>query len=292
MHPLFPFWERVAVPIGPLEIHGFGILVALGFMFGSRVARNKAARDGHDPELINQLVSWIVAGVFIGGHLGHLLFYYPEDMIGDPAKFVTMFKTLASFSLPTADSLPETLKVWRGLSSYGGFIATVALIWWFLRARKISFWTYGDAIAYGMMTGWMLGRLGCFVAHDHPGIETEFWLGVQGICPTAYGNPAIACHDLGLYEAIWAGCMAVWFSFKDRVPRHSGYFVGWMCISYGPVRFLMDSFRHIETDTRYFGMTPAQYFSVAVTILGLWVLYSRRNLAPPHGEWKPEEGVA
>jgi prolipoprotein diacylglyceryltransferase len=86
--------------------------------------------------------------------------------------------------------------------------------------------------------------------------------------------------------------MAVWFSFKDRVPRHSGYFVGWMCISYGPVRFLMDSFRHIETDTRYFGMTPAQYFSVAVTLLGLWVLYSRRNLAPPHGKWKREEGVA
>jgi hypothetical protein len=54
----------------------------------------------------------------------------------------------------------------------------------------------------------------------------------------------------------------------------------------------MDYFRHIETDTRYFGMTPAQYFSVAVTVLGVWILWSRRDLAPPHGDWKPEEDAA
>jgi phosphatidylglycerol:prolipoprotein diacylglycerol transferase len=77
MHPLIPFWDRVVIPVGPLSIHGFGILVALGFMFGSRIARAKAERDGLDPEPINQVVGWIVAGVFLGGHLGHLLFYYP-----------------------------------------------------------------------------------------------------------------------------------------------------------------------------------------------------------------------
>ena len=98
------------------ERHTLEILVALGFVFGARVARNKAARDGFDPELINQVVGWIVAGVFIGGHLGHLLFYYPQDMANDPAKFLAMFQTLASGSLPAADDLPELLKVWRGLS--------------------------------------------------------------------------------------------------------------------------------------------------------------------------------
>ena len=289
MQPLFPFWDRVVIPIGPLDVHGFGILVAIGFMVGSRIAANKSARDGFDPELINQVVTWIVVGVFVGGHLGHLLFYYPEDMADDPQKFAAMFKPLASGSLPTAESLPELLKVWRGLSSYGGFIATVALIWWFFRKRGLSFWVYGDAIAYGMMTGWMFGRLGCFVAHDHPGIETTFWLGVQGICPTAYGNASVACHDLGLYEAMWSGAMAVWFAFKDKVPRHSGYFVGWMCVSYGPVRYVLDMYRHIEMDTRYFGLTPAQYFSVGVTVLGIWILWSRRNLPPMRGDWVPDE---
>ena len=291
MTPLIPFWDRVAIPIGPLTIHGFGILVALGFVFGARVARNKAARDGYDPELINELVGWIVAGVFIGGHLGHLLFYYPEDMANDPEKFVTMFKTLASGSLPTADSLPELLKVWRGLSSYGGFIATVTLMAIFFRKHKVSFWTYGDPVAYGMMTGWTFSRLGCFAAHDHPGVETDFYLGVYGICPTSYGSSTIACHDLGLYEAMWAAAMGVWFMFKDKIPRHPGYFVGWVCVSYGPARIVMDSFRHIETDTRYFGLTPAQYFSIAVTLLGIRILLKHRHEEPLRGDWKPEDAV-
>ncbi len=292
MSPLIPFWDRVAIPIGPLTVHGFGILVALGFVFGARVARNKAARDGFDPELINQLLSWIVAGVFIGGHLGHLLFYYPEDMADDPAKFVAMFQTLASGSLPTAESLPELLKVWRGLSSYGGFIATVSLMAIFFRKHKVNFWSYGDIVAYGMMTGWMFGRFGCFVAHDHPGIETNFYLGVYGICPDTYGSSTVACHDLGLYEALWSGAMAIWFSFKDKIPRHPGYYVGWVCLSYGPVRLVLDYFRHIETDTRYFGLTPAQYFSIIVTILGIRILLKHRNEEPLRGDWTPEDATA
>ena len=239
----------------------------------------------HETEIV-----WVVAGVFIGGHLGHLLFYYPQDMANEPAKFLTMFQTLASGSLPAADDLPELLKVWRGLSSYGGFIATVALMAIFFRKHKVDFWAYSDPIAYGMMTGWMFGRFGCFVAHDHPGIETDFYLGVYGICPDAYGSSTIACHDLGLYEALRSGAMAIWFSFKDKIPRFPGYFVGWVCLSYGPVRFVMDYFRHIETDTRYLGFTPAQYFSLAVTLLGVKILLQRRNLEPLRGDWVPEEG--
>ena len=288
MNPLIPFWDRIVIPIGPLEVHGFGIMVALGFVLGARIARSKAARDGLDPEPINQVVGWIVAGVFIGGHLGHLLFYYPEDMMNDPAKFAAMFSVLASGSLPKANDLPELLKVWRGLSSYGGFIATGILVAFFFKKNKLSFWAYVEPLSYGWMTGWMLGRIGCFIAHDHPGIETNFWLGVSGICPSAYGNPAIACHDLGLYEAFWAGGMAIWFLTRDKLPRHSGYYTGWMCAAYGPARFVMDAFRHIETDTRFFGLTPAQYFSVATTLLGIWILRSRRNIPKITGDWKPE----
>jgi phosphatidylglycerol:prolipoprotein diacylglycerol transferase len=287
MYPLIPFWDRVAIPIGPLTIHGFGILVALGFVLGARVACKKAERDGYDPELINQLVGWIVLGVFVGGHLGHLLFYYPEDMVGDGARFGAMFSALFSGRLPSMDEIPEVLKVWQGLSSFGGFIATAALCVWFFRKRKVAFLPYADAVAYGFMIGWMLGRFGCFVAHDHPGTETRFWLGVTGICPGSYGSPSVACHDLGLYEALWSGAMAMWFMFRDKVPRHPGYFVGWMCLSYGPVRFVMDYFRHPDGDPRWaFGLTPAQYGSALVAVLGLYILRRYRNEAPMRGEYK------
>ena len=113
MEPLIPYFDVVKIPItGDFAIHGFGILVALGFVLGSHQAAKKAERDGLDPELINRLVSWMVAGVFIGGHAGHLLFYEPQDLIDDPAVI---------------------FQVWKGLSSFGGFIGCAVLGIWFFR---------------------------------------------------------------------------------------------------------------------------------------------------------------
>ena len=107
MKPLIPAFPVVKFPItDDFAIHGFGILVALGFVFGSRMAMRKAARDGLDPEVINRIVSWMVAGVFIGGHLGHVLMYYPEQLIDDP---MSLFR------------------VWEGLSSFGGFVGCTIL---------------------------------------------------------------------------------------------------------------------------------------------------------------------
>jgi phosphatidylglycerol:prolipoprotein diacylglycerol transferase len=150
------------------------------------------------------------------------------------------------------------------------------------------------------MVGWMLGRLGCFSAHDHPGTETSFFLGVKGMCPVAEGSyislkerllSQEACHDLGLYEAMWSGAMFGWFWLKDKLPRHPGYFLGWMCLSYGPIRLIMDFYRHPAGDTRYFGLTPAQYGSVLVALIGVAILLRKRSEAPLRGEWTPEDSA-
>jgi phosphatidylglycerol:prolipoprotein diacylglycerol transferase len=137
----------------------------------------------------------------------------------------------------------------------------------------MPFWPNADGLAIGFSLGWFFGRLGCFSAHDHPGTQTEFWLGVYGMCPG--GNPTIACHDLGLYEAIWSIAVFGLFVFLDRKPRPSGYFVGLLAVMYGPSRFVSDFFRPLETDTRYAGLTPAQYGSIVVSLIGLWIVRSR-----------------
>ena len=91
MHPLIPWFQQpvlhipVPAPVGEavanvlgwskpltdIPIHGFGVLVALGFMFGARVAMDRARRVGLDPEKINQVVGWLVVGTFVGGHVGY-----------------------------------------------------------------------------------------------------------------------------------------------------------------------------------------------------------------------------
>lgn len=260
MHPLIGPFTPPVLDLGPIEIHAFGVLVMLGFIFGGGLAAKKAARFGGDAEAINRIISWLVLGVVVGGHLGHLLFYEPQELLRNP---MVIFNVLS------------------GLSSYGGFIACVGITIWFFRKEKLDWWRHADALAIGLTLGWFFGRLGCFSAHDHAGNPTNFWLGVYGMCPG--GDPTVACHDLGLYEAIWSFGMFVAFMLLDRRPRFPGFYVGWLAAIYGPSRLVMDAFRNLDGDTRYLGFTPAQYFSVVFTLLGAWMLKTQWKKAPT---WK------
>ncbi|MEQ1570730.1 MAG: prolipoprotein diacylglyceryl transferase, partial [Myxococcota bacterium] len=251
MHPLIPEFKApvLNIPIGDwtIPLHGFGFLVALGFIFGSKVAMNRAKRFGLDPEAINRLVGWLVVGTFVGGHVGYGLMYKPEEYLANPIEF---------------------LKMWQGLSSFGGFVVCVPIAIWFFVSERKPVWPYLDSLAHGMAIGWFFGRMGCFVAHDHPGTPTEFWLGVYAICqPISDKN--VACHDLGLYEALWSLTMFGVLWALDRRAWKPGVQVLLFGLSYGPLRFFMDYFRPLATDARYGGFTPGQYGAALVTVVCL-----------------------
>ncbi len=264
MQPIIPCFERIVFTLpeflGSLQLHGFGILVASGFLAGAHLAQRKCRRDGLDPEVINKLLFWVVAGVFIGGHLGHALMYDPAHYWENPQ---------------------ELLHVWQGLSSFGGFAASALFVGIFLKRSKVPFWPFADVIAYGLSLGWFLGRMGCTAAHDHPGRVSEFFLAIPGMCPTTTARGGVdcfvACHDLGFYEALFTLAMLLVFLWLDRKPRFTGFYLGWMITAYAPVRFGMDFLRHPSTDVRYFGLTPAQYGCIIMLALGFYVLAIRRN---------------
>lgn len=266
MKPLIPYFDATDLNIFKgITVKTPGLLLVLGLAAGTYAAMRKARRDGLQAELIISVVPWFAAGIFIGGHLGELLFYHPETLIADPA---------------------SVLRLGEGLSSFGGVLG----IWFFRReARKrqdsgqahlppLNIWSYADSIMYGFTPAWFFGRMGCFSVHDHPGTETEFWLGFYGICPS--GRMSTACHDLGLYEGICSLVFFILFVFLDRKPRFPGFFVGLLAGCYGLSRFMLETLRHPEIDARYFGLTPAQYGSIALVVLGGWVITTRR-LVPP-----------
>ncbi len=288
MKPLIPYFEPFKIPlpfeiplVGADAIHGFGILVAIGFMSGTWLAGRHATRSGLDPELINRVIGWLVVGVFLGGHWGHLLLYYPDQLIEDPT---SLFRFTS------------------GLSSFGGFVVSIGLgVWFFTRETRIVrrenqkaraagtplktpvlIWGYADSMWYGFTLGWFFGRMGCFSAHDHAGNPTDFWLGVYGMNPRIGCTIDVACHDLGLYEGIWSLAMLGLFVVLDRKARFPGFFVGTWLVSYGICRLAMDFFRYSGPggDTRYLGLTPAQYGSVIMVAIGLWIFAQRRHKTP------------
>ncbi|HEY4102249.1 MAG TPA: prolipoprotein diacylglyceryl transferase family protein, partial [Polyangiaceae bacterium] len=122
---------------------------------------------------------------------------------------------------------------------------------------------------------WVFGRMGCSVAHDHPGIASDLWFAVQ--------YPGGGRFDLGLYEMLLTIPLALAFLYLRRKPRPWGFYLGAMSIAYAPVRFALDFLRVKESnglsgavDPRYGGLTPAQWACFA--LLGAGVYFFVRTL--------------
>ena len=249
--------------IGPFTIYPFGIMVGLAILAGAAAAQRRADALGINPKLFSEAVIWVLVGGFVMAHWVSVLLYFPERVAQDPL---------------------ELLKLWKGISSFGGFLGGTLSLLLFIYLKKLPFWTTMDAFAYGLVPGWIFGRAGCSLAHDHPGKCTNFPLAVKfpgwGVsCPEGYA----ARHDLGFYEFLFALVLGIAVYFLHRKKRFTGFTVAFICLSYAPVRFMLDFLR--IGDRRYLGFTPAQYFSVAILFLGVFIVVRRMN--KPQEEFMP-----
>jgi phosphatidylglycerol:prolipoprotein diacylglycerol transferase len=246
---LLPAGALGGFPPSELSFKPFGMLVATGVYLGAYLTLRRARRLGLDERVMSSFIAWVVGVGFVGGHVFDELFYYPQRLLDDP------------WSL---------LRLWDGLSSFGGFTGAVIgmLIW---RARnRVPVLPYADNVISMLPVGWVFGRAGCSIAHDHPGLRSEAWLAVQ--------YPGGGRFDLGLLELLLTIPLALTFLWLARKPRPWGFFSALACVSYAPVRFGLDFLRehdavagdlHGAIDPRYFGLTPAQWECFALLALGL-----------------------
>jgi len=268
---------------GPVTIHAFGAIVALAVIVGWQgiVARTRA--KSLDPELVQDLMSYVVLSGFVVAHLYSVLAYFPREAMEHPLLL---------------------LKFWEDISSFGGFAGGLLGLWLFFRfkARDVDATTrlrYLDAIAYVFPFAWAIGRIACTVAHDHPGTITTFPLGISLKSPEAQAYIAffyreagrlaelpppaalakMAFNDLGWYEFLYtASLMVPAFILLDRKPRPPGFFLVAFLLLYVPARFSLDFLR--ISDARYFGLTPGQYAGIAVflaAILFMVRIYRRKE---------------
>jgi phosphatidylglycerol:prolipoprotein diacylglycerol transferase len=253
---LIPYIDPHSLKIGPIE--PFGVFVALGIFLAARLIVQQSAKQGLDPNPIHDYSPWGVGAGVVAGHLVHLLFYHPEEL------------HKSSFQL---------LRVWDGLSSFGGLMGGIIAAIIFFRIRHVSFPKYADAFALGVVPGWGVARLGCFVAHDHPGLRTDFFLAVNyPVVP--YGGPR---HDLGLYDAILLFALTGLLYALRRSGKLQNRLLHLSAIIYAFGRFFFDTLRATDlnyVDARYFGFTPAQYGCALLVIYGLYGLITKRASQP------------
>lgn len=247
---MIPYFEQPKLHLGPLTIHAFGALVAIGILLAFRLIRRRAPQVGLDPALSERLAMRIIIVSFISAHIVDRIAYYPRDVLANPLSL---------------------LYIWESISSFGGFLGAILVAALFLRKQGGALgWRYLDLIAFAFPLGWMFGRMGCTVAYDHPGLPTQFFLGQR------YSDHIVR-HNLGLYEAIYMVVIVlVFFRLGRNKTRAPGFYLGILPLMYAPVRFLLD-FLRID-DAHYFGLTPGQYGSVLLVVAGLLVLRHAKRL--------------
>ncbi len=259
LEPLIPYINIPNLPIlprgyfggnfppAPFSIKPFGTLVAIGVYLGAYLAVKQGKRVGLDERALTSFIFWVVGIGFVGGHMLDTLFYYPGRVLQDPLSL---------------------LRLWDGLSSFGGFIGGVtgALLW---RWRyKTPILPYADVVASAFPAAWVFGRAGCTTAHGHPGIHSTAWFAVQ--------YPGGGRFDLGLYEMLLTIPLALAFLWLRKKRRPWGFYIATMCLYYAPTRFALDFLRARDifgADVRYHGLTPAQWVCIPLLAFGVFMFW-------------------
>ncbi|MEH6551835.1 MAG: prolipoprotein diacylglyceryl transferase [Pseudomonadales bacterium] len=257
----YPAIDPVAVSLGPLEIHWYGLMYLFGLAGGWWLALRRARQPYTcvKPAQVEDLVFFAACGIVLGGRAGYVLFYNFDRFLDDPLWL---------------------LRVWEGgMSFHGGLLGVILAIVLFARKYSLHPIDVLDFIAPLFPLGLGLGRLGNFIGQELWGRETSSAWGM--VFPA---DPLqLVRHPSQLYQAALEGVLLfVILYYVSSKPRPRYFVSGMFLLCYGVFRFAVEFVRepdgHIGFDA--FGwMTRGQFLSVPMLALGiiLLVVASRRG---------------
>lgn len=267
------------IDLGPIHfaLHWYALAYIGGFLIGwfliLRALKVTRLWPDDTPPLdraeFEDLLTWLILGVILGGRLGYVLFYKPAYYLANPI---------------------EIPMVWQGgMAFHGGFLGVIiaALLWG--RKYHKPLLSLGDLLAMATPTGLLLGRIANFV-------NAELW-GRPWDGPWAVifpGEAAQACQNIGslcarhpsqLYEAGMEGLILgalilalVWLGGAFKRP---GFTMGLFFAGYGISRFIVEFFR--QADAQFIteanpngavlaGLHMGQILSLPMILLGLFFM--------------------
>jgi phosphatidylglycerol:prolipoprotein diacylglycerol transferase len=227
-HPQF---DPIAVSLGPLQIHWYGLmyLVAFGLFLWLATLRVKLphfASRGWTRRDVDDLLFWGVLGVIIGGRLGFVLFWKPGYYLQHPA---------------------EIFMVWKGgMSFHGGLLAVLLAMALFARARGRSFLDLLDLIGPCVPTGLAAGRIGNFINGELWGRVADPSLPWAMVFPQS--GSLVPRHPSQIYQALGEGLLLFvllwWYGQRERIR---GRVAAAGLFGYGALRFIAEYFREPDS---------------------------------------------
>lgn len=269
----YPNIDPVALDLGIIKVHWYGLMYLVGFGMAWWLGRMRARRagSGWNDQEVGDLIFYGAMGAVLGGRLGYVLFYDFAAFAADPLRI---------------------FKVWEGgMSFHGGLVGVIVAMYLLGRARGKSFFEVADFTAPLVPIGLCAGRIGNF-------INGELWGKVSDV-PWAMVFPSggpLPRHPSQLYEALLEGVVlfVILWLYSSR-PRPRAAVSGLFLLGYGVFRFAVEFVREPDTQLGYLAfdwLTMGQVLSTPLILGGLALLgWAYRGTAVGRAKDLPDGGA-
>jgi len=264
-----PAIDPVAIAIGPLKVHWYGLMYLAAFASAWWLARRRSLRSDSPlaPDDVEDLIFWGAIGVVVGGRLGYVLLYGLDHLLADP---LWLFR------------------IWEGgMAFHGGLLGVMLAMLWFARSRGRHVGDVLDFVAPIVPLGLGFGRIGNFIGQELWGRPTDLPWGM--VFP--HDKLGLARHPSQLYQAALEGLLLFlllwWFASRPR-PRYavSALFL----LLYGVFRFVVEFAREPDAHIGFAAlgwMTRGQMLCLPMILGGAallaWALTRARTSQTPSG---------
>jgi len=242
-------FDPVAFQIFSFEIRWYSLAYIFGIIFGWLYCKKNLIKDKKLLNLFDDLITYLIIGIILGGRLGYIIFYNLEYYL---------------------DNFFEILMIWNGgMSFHGGLIGVILATAIFSKKHKINSYIFLDLIALVAPIGLFLGRIANFINSELYGRETDVFWSVKFV---AIDN--ISRHPSQIYEAIFEGLILFFllnhFAKKDSF-KNPGLISSMFLIFYSFFRFILEFFRAPDYQIGYliYQLTLGQFISIVFFSLGI-----------------------
>ena len=269
-----------------LALRWYALAYIIGLILGWRIAvlaANRPAlwRNNLSPieaVQVEDLLTWVIVGVILGGRLGYVLFYQPVHFLYHPLEIVMIWK--------------------GGMAFHGGLAGVCLAAYLFFRRNLVPYASGADLLALAAPAGLLLGRVANFINAELWGRPTDLPWGVifPGEAAQACGQIAGLCarHPSQLYEAVLEGLLLggllLFLAFKKAALKKPGLITGIFFAGYGIARCFVElvrqpdaQFQSPENPLGYvfelagLGITMGQILSLPMIAVGLFLISRARR---------------
>ena len=261
---MFPILLKIPI-LGGIPIHGYGVMVALGFIVGSWYIKREAIRVGIDPNRAMDLIFYILIAALLGSRVLYVFTAEWDRFVANPLNL---------------------FKIWEGgLVFYGGFLGSLAVSSWYFRRHKLPVWKWCDLFIPAVALGHSFGRLGCFLAgccYGRPLLENSWFAITFPDHVQSWAPPNVPLYPTQLMEsAAEFLTFLLLVSFRKKKKFEGELFAGYLLI-YAIVRGVIETFRgDLDRGTVLVSwLSTSQFISVIMFAVGLFVFLRNRRKFP------------